>query len=127
MGSFAMSDTFVQPEYEGQESLLETVAANDVEKLGPMIVAAALQEEDFDFVQRICVQLSSHSDEIVRGNAVLGFGHLARLFEALSDEAVDIVRERLRDHSSYVRGQAHSAAGDLSNFLGIEVRSEDEL
>ncbi len=122
-----MNDTCVQPQYEGQESLLEAISANDVEKLGPMIVAAALHEEDFDFVQRICIQLSSHSDEIVRGNAVLGFGHLARLFEALSDEAIDIVRDRLRDPSSYVRGQAHAAAGDLSHFLGVEVRSEDEL
>jgi hypothetical protein len=122
-----MHATYVHPEYEGPESLLEAVAANDVEKLGPMIVAAALCEEDFDFVQRICVQLSSHSDEIVRGNAVLAFGHLARLFEALSDEAVDIVRDRLRDPSSYVRGQAHAAADDLSHFLGIEVRAEGEL
>jgi hypothetical protein len=122
-----MDGTYVRPEYEGQGTLLEAIAANDIDKLGSMIIAAALCEEDFDFVQRICVQLSSHSDEIVRGNAVLGFGHLARLFEALSDEAIDIVRARLRDPSSYVRGQAHAAADDLSHFLGAEVRSGDEL
>lgn len=121
-----MNDTYAQPEYEGQESLLDVIAANDIEKLGPMIVAAVLHEEDFDFVQGICVQLSSHSDEIVRGNAVLGFGHLARLFEHLSNEAIGIVRDRLRDPSSYVRGQAHAAASDLSHFLGVEVKPEDD-
>jgi hypothetical protein len=121
-----MNNIYVQPQYEGQQSLLDAIAANDADKLGSMIVAAAIYEEDFEFVQRTCIQLSSHSDEIVRGNAVLGLGHLSRLFGRLSDKAIGIVRERLQDPSDYVRGQAHAAAGDLSHFLGVKLRSEDE-
>lgn len=119
-----MTNTYVQPRYEGQQVLLDAIAANDADQLGPMIIAAALYEEDFDFVQRVCVMLSSHADEIVRGNAVLGFGHISRLFERLSPEAVDIVRNSLHDPSDYVRGQAHAAADDVSQFLGIEVQPE---
>jgi hypothetical protein len=121
-----MNDTYVQPEYEGQEALLEAIASDETEKLGPMIIAAALYEEDFDFVQRVCVQLSSHPDEIVRGNAVLGLGHVARLFERLDDHAVQIVSNRLHDPSVYVRGQAHAAASDLSHFLGVEMKLQEE-
>ena len=121
-----MNDTYVTPQYEGQQLLREVINANDVDKLGRMIIGAALHEKDFGFVQRVCIELSSHSDEIVRGNAVLGLGHLARLFEQLGDEAVGIVRDRLQDPSDYVRGQAHAAAGDLSHFLGVEVRRQDD-
>jgi hypothetical protein len=121
-----MSDTYVQPEYEGQEVLIEAITRDESAKLGPMIIAAALHEEDFDFVQRACVQLSTHPDEIVRGNAVLGIGHIARLFERLDEHAVQVVSDRLHDPSSYVRGQAHAAASDLSHFLGIEMKLEED-
>lgn len=119
-----MSNIYVQPQYEGKQSLLDAIANDDVEALISMIIAAALYEDDFDFVQRACVELSSHADENVRGNAVLGFGHIARLFERLSNEAIDIVRNHLDDPSDYVRGHAYSAASDVSHFLGIEVRTK---
>jgi hypothetical protein len=87
-----------------------------------MIIAAALYEDDFDTAYGACVQLSSHPDEVVRGNAILGFGHLARLFGRLGDEAPAIVKQGLIDVSAYVRGQAYAAAGDLHHFLGLDLR-----
>lgn len=72
----------------------------------PTIIAAALYEDDFDTAYEACVQLGSHPDEVVRGNAILGFGHLARLFGRLGDEAPAIVKQGLIDASAYVRGQA---------------------
>lgn len=118
----AMSNVFEQPEYQGPQALRDAIQANDVDVLGPLIIAAALYEEDFDTAYDACVQLSSHPDEVVRGNAILGFGHLARLFGRLGDEAPEIVKGGLADVSNYVRGQAYAAAGDLQHFLGIEIR-----
>ena len=92
-----------------------------------MIVAAALYEEDFNLVYDACVQLSEHSDEIVRGNAVLGLGHLARLFGRLGDEAPSILRRSLGDPSAYVRGQAYAAASDVRHFLNIRVTDETDV
>lgn len=117
-----MSNAFEQPEYQGPHALRDAIQANDAGVLGPMIIAAALYEDDFDTAYDACVQLSSHPDEVVRGNAILGLGHLARLFGRLGDEAPAIVTRGLLDASNYVRGQAHAAAGDLQHFLGIEVR-----
>jgi hypothetical protein len=51
--------------------------SDDVGGLQPMIIAAALYEEELEFVQCACIHLSGHRDEIVRGNAVLGFGRQA--------------------------------------------------
>jgi hypothetical protein len=118
----SMSNVYEQPTYDGARALAEAIAANDPEVLGPMIIAAALYEDDFDTVYDACVKLSSHSDEVVRGNAILGFGHLARLFGRLGDEAPLILKRGLVDDSNYVRGQAYAAAGDLQHFLGIELR-----
>jgi hypothetical protein len=120
-----MTNVYEQPKYEGPQALLDAIKANNIDVLGPMIIAAALYEDDFDTAYRACVQLSSHADEVVRGNAILGFGHLARLFGRLGDEAPGIVKRGLVDSSGYVRGQAHAAAGDLQHFLGVEFRDSD--
>jgi hypothetical protein len=120
-----MTNEYELPTYEGARALREAMHANDVETLGAMIVAAALYEDDFDVAYGACVQLSTHADEVVRGNAILGFGHLARLFGRIGDEAPRIVKGALDDPSAYVRGQAHAAASDLAHFLGIEVRDPD--
>lgn len=117
-----MNNVFGQPTYDGAQALVEAIEANDPSVLGPMIIAAALYEDDFDTVYDACVKLSSHPDEVVRGNAILGFGHLARLFGRLGEEAPSIVKHGLVDVSNYVRGQAYASAGDLQHFLGIELR-----
>lgn len=121
-----MTDVFRQPEYKGQQSLLDAIDRNDVAILPSMIIATALYEEDFEFARMACVRLSEHEDESIRGNAVLGFGHLARLFAELGDQEIAIVKRSLNDPSDYVRQKAHSAADDLKQFLGIDVRSSME-
>lgn len=117
-----MNNVYEQPTYDGAEALAKAIEVNDPSVLGPMIIAAALYEDNFDTAYDACVKLGSHPDEVVRGNAILGFGHLARLFGRLGDEAPSIVKRGLVDDSSYVRGQAHAAAGDLQHFLDIELR-----
>jgi hypothetical protein len=118
----SMTNVFEQPKYEGSQALRDAIHKNDADALGPMIIAASLYEDDFDIAYGACVQLSSHPDEVVRGNAILGLGHLARLFGHLGNEAPEIVKRGMADPSAYVRGQAYAAAGDLQHFLGIEVR-----
>jgi hypothetical protein len=120
-----MTNVYEQPKYEGPQALVDAIQTNNADVLGPMIIAAALYEDDFDTVYGACVKLSAHSDAIVRGNAILSLGHLARLFGRLGDEAAEIVKCGLADSSAYVRGQAYAAAGDLHHFLGIEVRGPD--
>jgi hypothetical protein len=120
-----MTNVYEQPKYQGPEALAQAIQTNSAEVLGSMIIAAALYEDDFDTIYDACVRLSAHPDEVVRGNAILSFGHLARLFGQAGHEAPEIVKFGLTDSSAYVRGQAYAAAGDLKHFLGIEVRTPD--
>jgi hypothetical protein len=117
-----MTATYSQPTYFGKRALLEAINRDDVEALRPMIIAAALEEEDREFIEEAFAKLSVHGDEIVRGNATLAVGHIARIFGEVSTAGVEIVRRGLHDESSYVRGQANAAAGDLRHFVGIETR-----
>lgn len=111
-----MNNVYEPPSYDGAQALADAIEANDPDILAPMIIAAALYEDDFDIVHAACVRLSSHPDEVVRSNAILGFGHLARLFGRLGEEAPAIVKRGLADESACVRGQAYAAAGDLQHF-----------
>jgi len=108
--------------YSGQQALLDAIES-DAPGLSVSIISAALEEEDREFVEKACLRLSGHADEEVRGNAILGLGHLARLFGQLSSTAIETVKRALTDTSDYVRGQAHSAADDVGHFLGIDVAS----
>lgn len=111
MSGFEHADT------EGMQLLWRAIEDDDVDRLRTLIVGAALHEANFDAVYEACVELSRHTDDEVRGNAVLGFGHLARRFGRLGDEAPAIVRAAMTDPSWHVRGQAHAAAMDLRDFL----------
>lgn len=63
--------------------------------------------------------LSSHPHFNLRGNAVLGFGHIARVHGQLDENVVHpIIAAALRDPDAYVRGQASCAADDTAFFLG---------
>ena len=74
---------------------------------------------DCRWAQDICVRLAQHADPTVRGNAVLGFGHLARTCRHLDESLVrPLVEAALRDKERYVFGHATDAVADLSDYLG---------
>jgi hypothetical protein len=65
---------------------------------------------------------STKSSPLVRGNALIGFGHMARRFGSL-DRAVALpaIASGLRDPDPYVRSHANAAADDFEQFLGWTV------
>jgi hypothetical protein len=116
-----------QPQYEdvarmSVEQVEAAIVRDDPEELLVAVLAAALYSEDPSWAQRICVALSQHKHFNVRGNAMLGFGHLARIHGALDESVVaPVVRSGLRDPHEYVRGQAGTAAEDIEQFLGWQL------
>ncbi len=105
-------------EREEREELSQALQSNDVARLLMLPIVHSLHHPDLEWVTQICVRLSAHPDSNVRGNAVLGFGHLARRFGELDERALPIVEKALLDEDRYVRGQAWAAADDLRHFLG---------
>lgn len=55
----------------------------DVNVISRTLVAAALHDDDREWVEEQCWQLADHSDPRVRGTAGLCLGHVARRFGAV--------------------------------------------
>jgi hypothetical protein len=98
------------------------ILRNDVKDMLLLSISAALNCTDLDWAEHICIELSMHEDNQVRGNAILSFGHLARIFGVLNDPRIkNIVKQGLCSDDKYVHSQAITAAYDLSDFLGWDL------
>jgi len=95
----------------------EALKANDAEDLKRAVIGVALYCPTSEFAIDYCLRLVGHADAEVRGNAILGFGHLARRFGFLPSEVKALIKEGLSDPDEHVRGQALAAADDTRIFL----------
>lgn len=114
-----MKFRYERPPELSHEQVNEAVANNNIELLILAPISISLYDEDLEYGQALCITLSSHPEPNVWGNAILGFGHLARRFGML-DEAIvkPIIIAGWADEDYYVRGHSHSAMDDTENFLG---------
>jgi hypothetical protein len=88
----------------------------------PIVVGMNAAECEQSWAEAICLKLTDHPDFNVRGNALLGLGHIARVCGGLlSDRAIPAIATGLKDANAYVRDQAESAACDLEMFLHVSV------
>ena len=105
----------------GRASFAAAISAreqNRIQELPSILVSVALYEENPELASSYCLSLVTHENENVRGNALLGLGHIARGFGHLPPEAMAAIFSGLNDNSEYVRGQASSAADDVQQFIG---------
>lgn len=98
------------------------LARNDADELlhvSLVLSMEPLEEEHPGYAEKICRELALHPNFNVRGNAILGFGHLARTAGIIwkPKEVRALVEAGLADPDEYVRGQAEAAADDLHFFL----------
>ena len=101
------------------DQIEECIERNDPRELLYAVLSAALYSEDRAFAENVCIRLAGHEHFNVRGNALLGFAHIARIDERLNEHEVRPLIERgLTDPDKFVRGQAEDARDDIENFLG---------
>ena len=104
------------------EDLEAAITRNQPDELLRAVLSAALYGSDQQWAQGVCQRLATHPHFSVRGNAILGLGHLARIHGRLQQSiALPIIEAGLADPDEYVRAQAHSAADDIEHFLGWSV------
>lgn len=110
-----------------EQDALAALERGDPNELGLVVIGLALHNSNRAFVEGFCLNLANHCNEIVKGNSVLGFGHIARRFGELSDPRIrQIIESALADKSEYVRGQAWAAAEDTAHFLGWTIVGFDK-
>lgn len=86
-----------------KEAVNNIMLKNDANELSLLSISTALNCTDLDWAEHICIKLSMHENNQVRGNAILSFGHLARIFGVLNDpRIIDIVKQGLCSENKYV-------------------------
>ncbi len=106
----------------------EVVARADPQELlyVPIVVGMNAPDCERSWVEDICLKLAEHADFNVRGNAILGLGHIARTCGELDlERIVPVIAAALNDSHEYVRSHANGAACDLELYLGVRVPGYD--
>ncbi len=104
------------------------ITRNHVNELLYVPIWISMDPPDCQWAENICIQLSQHTHFNVRGNAVLGFGHLARTCGSLNRDTVfPIIAQALADKNDYVRGQAHAAAEEIDHKLGWGIFTNSSI
>jgi len=105
-----------------KDTILELLSDDDPHVLPHIPIVVSMDPPDCRWALSICIALAGHVDATIRGNAVLGFGHLARNCPDLNVGPVaPILRDALEDRRPYVRGQANSAKDDIEHFHQLEL------
>jgi hypothetical protein len=112
---------YIRPPIPNSAELDAALNTDDVDALRRMVIAVTALGEDADRATGLVRQLLRHKDELVRGNAVLGIGHIARRFGSVPADLLPRLRAAKTDPSDYVRGHAASAADDLRMFGHIDI------
>jgi hypothetical protein len=104
-----------------REEIETAIGRDSPSELSVAVLSAALNSTDPSWAESVCVRLSIHPDPGVRGNAILGLGHIARLHGALQAHSFRAIAEARADPHPYVRGHAESAADDVEVFLDRRI------
>jgi hypothetical protein len=106
-----------------KEEVLQIISWNDVERLRTVLLALSLHSDKHHWAHGKCIDLASHEDPIVRGNALRSFGHSARRHGSVHVPLVEpLLQKGLRDPEVYVRRQAEAAADDIDQFCTWKVQ-----
>ena len=102
-----------------KEDVERVIYENNPDDLLYVPLVVSMDPPDFDWAENICIQLAEHPNFNVRGNAILGFSHLARVCGKLNENIVrPIIEKALNDQDEYVKGHAQDSVDDISHYLG---------
>jgi hypothetical protein len=105
----------------------DALERDDPLELQDLVLEVALGSRERLWAECGCARLARHRNANVRGNALLGFAHLARRFGALDPNRVKrLIEIGLCAHHEYVREQAESAAQDLATLLDWDFQRPQE-
>jgi hypothetical protein len=90
-------------------------ASEDVEQICHAMVAVALHEKDWKWVQDKCLTFFMKDNPDISGLAAICLGHLARIHGQLEkDKVTSTLRSRLND--SAIAGRIEDALDDIEMF-----------
>jgi hypothetical protein len=108
-------------EHKDNNYYIEQLNSNNKVNVVKGLLGIALYDSGFEFIQDTLVRLSKSDDENIHGIAILGFGHIARLYGKIDKGVVmPIVQNGLKDKRKIVRGQSKAALDNIVFFVIYE-------
>jgi len=115
------------PSFDRKE-IEKAIIEDDIDVLILAALSASLDGDDPEWAQDLCLRLAGHPHFNVRGNAILGFAHIARINDELDELRVKpIIEKALNDADPYVSGQADGAIMDIEHFLGWKFNNKENI
>ncbi len=115
---------YEEVEFATVSDVRQALKRSEMEKASRLIIGVALHSQDAESAAQACLEAATSPHPIVRGNAILGLGHLARRFASLERSTVEpVLISAMSDPEPYVRGHADAAADDIQHFLGWVIRA----
>lgn len=103
---------------ERNQDFIDLINSDNHEDVAKGLLALSLNADDHEFVQEILLRYCSHENPNIRGIAILGFGHMARIHRSINlSIVIPIIEEALKDESIFVKGHALSALDDINMFI----------
>lgn len=107
-----------------KEEVLQTLTTGSFEQLAALPFIVGENYPDWKFAQTICVKLADNEHELIRANAIMGFGYIARTKGKLEKHIVKpLVLRELRQNIEN-KGQIIDAIGDINQFMGWKLASK---
>lgn len=92
------------------------LSSDDPDTVCRAIVSVALYDNDWPWVEALCIQLAHDPRPQVRGCAVTSIGHLARIHGALHlEEVLPLLEALVADPE--IGGRAEDALGDIRSYV----------
>ncbi len=95
---------------------IQRFRSNDEEAICTALVAVALHEQDWQWVQQSCLEFLDDERAAVRGAAATCLGHIARIHRRLDKERVLAALE-VHQYDREVGGRIADALDDIKTFL----------
>lgn len=98
-----------------KEQVLEQLKSNEVSTVTNALLYAALNFNDWTWIQDECLKLVNHSNIDIKGLAVTCLGHLARIHSSINKAKVlPVLFDKLNDKD--ISGRAQDALDDIKMF-----------
>jgi len=110
-----------------KDEIARIINEQDMSLLHFVPLAVSFHAHKWDYAQAICISLTTHENEYVRGNSMLGLGYIGMFKKVIDREKVQPILERaLQDKSEYVRGHAICAIDDINHHLGWGITHDQK-
>jgi hypothetical protein len=110
---------YEEPEAMDRRTAELALRGSDSAAISRALLAVALHDPDWTWVQEHCLRLLSAADPDVRGLAATCLGHLARIHGTLDLDRVEPKLRELRKDPE-VGGRAEDALDDIQQFMGTD-------